>query len=146
MPSLCRPARRRSLLHGEEGQKRRIVLFCWMDNCNLMEGAMSPLPTVSLWEHCPAQALRASKSPVPALRKTPPFQSFSRGNALPALLGFLRWFVGAELQMAAHYKCTRKGVFWNGLWLQCWVENPPSAVGEFKEPGVSLWQPGLTPQ
>lgn len=74
---------------GEEGEKRGIVLFCWMDKCRLMKGATSPLPTVSLWEHCPAQVLRASKSPVPALRKNPTvpvLRQRSECSASPAVI------------------------------------------------------------
>lgn len=135
VPSLCRSARRMSLFRrrrrGEKG-----------DCALLLDGQMQPdersrVPTAhsQLWNTAQHRSWELPSPLCLPSGKTPPFQSFSRGNALPALLWFISCFVGAELQMAAHYNCTRNGGFWSGLWLQCWMENPQSAVGSSKRQG-----------
>lgn len=129
VPSLCGSARGRSLLYGRRrGEKGDCAL--------LLDGQMQPeershIPTAHSQPvgALLAQVMGASQSPVPASGKTPPFQSFRRGNALPALLWFISCFVGAKSQMAAQYNCARNRVFGNGLWLQGWMENPQRAVG-----------------
>lgn len=100
---------------GEERKKRGFVLLCWMDKCSLMKEPHPRLPAVSLPQHCPHGVPGLVSLPA-CPRTNPGIPALGRAsNAPPALLWFISCFVGAKLQLAAYYNCSRNSEGFSGI-------------------------------